>query len=482
MEIRTAAVVSLILSVLVGGCAGGAARTDGAGFDPADLLSAPTVPAWVDSLPRGTEPREDAHTRNAEDLLQAAAFSLSGERERHLEAAMEAARRGIEADSLNPLPWLQAGRAALMLERHAAAARLLDRAEALHPPYRPRTMELRERAWIERYLAAVALQEEGDLAGATDAFTRAHAIYRLRPEAMLRLAELHAATGGEEDALALLAEAEALVTGPWNGRMDSGVRAEWDSTFALALEARGRILLRLERYAEAAAVYGELLRVEPDHVEALSLQAGALVAAGESAEARDLFGELLEREGLDASDYFTAALGLYDVGDFQAAARAFREAHLRVPQHREAVLGLSQALYMGARWEELLPVTERLLQVDPFNPDAYRLRVQALNGAERLGEAGALLEEMERLPFSVGSFSFRPWDRGVVLVGAMTNHSRPAGSVVRFRVHFYDAGGVPVGSGDHTVRLPDPGETVPFQVTAPSVAGLFGYRYQVLGG
>lgn len=480
MNFRFGALGAVFVGLVVSGCASGGTQ---APSTPTGFEATEELPDWVAELPEGTEPRDNEHTSEATlFLVQAGASQDEAQRENYLRQALQAAQAGIDADPGNPQAYYQAGEALLGLDRIEEGAAMLDRAEELYPRYVwEGTMMLREQAWIDVFNEGIELYQAGEVEAAIEQMEVAHSVYRDRPEAMINLGSMYAQVGRFDDASEMFGEVIELTTGPWFDRMDEEVQAEWTETLHGAQQSRARLLLRAERYADAAAVYEEILARDPDNLEHLSAYAAALVAAGESERARALFDDLLTRPDLDASDYYTIGVGLYHADEFVESARAFRETYDRVPEHRDAAFNLAQTLYLSDQWEELLEVTENLMEVDPYSEHAYRYRVQALVRADREQEAVALLEQMEALPFTVDDMGLQPGGRDVVLVGLVTNKAQDAGSSVRFRFHFYDVSGAAVGSVEESVQLGAEGQPVQFQVEAPSVPGLFGYRYEVLG-
>jgi tetratricopeptide (TPR) repeat protein len=480
MNVRLRALGVLSAALLVTGCASAPASTSSAGGNRVAPAVRPTgqLPEWVMALPEGTAPRENASTRTAAlALLQAGQASNDDQRSARYFSALEAANAGIQADPENPLSYQQAGEALIGLERYQEADERLRRAEELNPRSVLEIMAIREEGWIEEYNKGIDAIDSEDLEAAARYFGLADLIYKGRPEAMLNLGVTYGQLGRFDDAIRSYLDAVALMSGPIAARQDEATREAWTANLTFAQQNAAQLHLRAERFAEAAELYRAVIAREPDNVDALSALAVALVSAGQSDQAGELFDNLLSRDGLDASDYFTIAVGLYQSEQFAQSARAFRLAENIIPNHREIVFNLAQALYLSENWTELLEVTERLLELDAYNSFVYRFRAFALLQTGASGPATELDQRGRDLPFTLENMSLQFAENQAAVVGQMANRSLQPGTAVRFRFTFYSLTGQQLGTQDTTIQAGPQGEAQIFQVNAPSAAGVFGYRY-----
>lgn len=445
------------------------------------------LPQWVEELPEGIEPRDNDHTAQATlFLLQAQGASSEEQARSRFEEALGHARSGIEADPDNPQSHFQLGEALLGLGRVEDAAAAFDRAEELYPRYIIETIGLREMAWIEAYNEGVDLVDEGNLEGAVEQFKRADLIYAYRPEAVLNLGSAFAQLGRFEESAAAFGRVIEVVEGEWADRVDDEVRENWMAVRVPAKENRAQLLLRLERYSEAAELFADLVESDPDNLDYLTAYASALVVSGQGADAQGLFDDLLSRDGLDASDFFTIGVGLYQVEEFVGAASAFQRAFEIVPNHRDGVFNYAQTLYIlgreqgdTERWPELAQVSEKLLEIDALNPLAYQFRANALLELGDGEEAMEIYTTGQELPIIMDDLTLQPSGSDVVLAGQLSNHAGGAGVELRLRFTFFDVNGAEVGTRDTTVRFQNEGEAQAFQVDLPSDA-VYGYSYRVL--
>lgn len=488
MKFRFGVVGLMGLGLVLGGCASGPSGNGAAAAGGEELTMMDDfddeMPDWVMELPEGTEPVDNELVAEAM-LYQSQAAGLDEEEEEEFERLMvrmlEAAQQGIEEYPDNPQHYFQAGEAYFGLEDYEAAAEMFDQAEELYPRYIWESLLYRETAWVEIFNEGIDLLEAGQREQAVANFERANELYSFRPEVMLNLASIYAEDGRYDDAVAQYEQAIEVIDSDWFDRVDEETQEIWTENRAIAEQNRAQLYLVTERYEEAATAYEAIVERDPDNLQALSSLAAALVASGQSDRAEGLFEELLARDDLDAVDYFTIGVGLYQADSYAEAATAFRAVWERVPQHRDAIFNLSQSLYLAEDYEQLHEVSSALVEIDSHNPVAYQIKAQALlQHAD--DEAGGLAayEQGENLEFSIAGLEIVPADGGTALVGFVTNLAGEAGQSVDLRIHFFDYQGGALGTEDVTVQLEEEAEPVQFQVRAPDDGGLFGFRYEVV--
>ncbi len=179
---------------------------------------------------------------------------------------------------------------------------------------------------------------------------------------------------------------------------------------------RARMLLQVERHAEAARELTALLAEEPQHPGAHALLALSL-AVGERWE-----------EGLEAArtavslapDWYYAhfVLGtiLCDAGRPKEALASAREARRLEPEDADVHALVARCFGVLGRWKEVLVSARRGLEVDPKHVDSLNLRAQALRLLGRTDDArGALdiaLAEDPEDPDTHASYGFARLQEG----------------------------------------------------------------------
>ena len=479
MNFRRAAAGLLSLAVVLtmaacGGTGNGPDQVSPQDWDDEDL------PQWIRDLPEGTEPQEDDDTQEAFLYLLQAQAREGDEARAAYERVLESAEAAIESNPDNARGYYLAGEAHLGMGNLEEAARNFDRAEEIYPRYILDTEMLREQEWIDQYNEAVDYMLAEDMERATHHFELAHMIYQGRPDAMLQLARLYNEQGRQEDALELYTEAVELMEGPRSEGLDEELAESWAESHSIALFNKAQLLFEAERYSEAADAYGQIVERDPEDMMALSNMAIALAAAGRDDEARALYDDLMERPGLSARDYFLIGVGLYQVEEWEQAARAFGEASERVPGYRDALLNKVQSLFLAEDWEPLVEAGELLLQLDSHGGAAHQFLAQ---GLVRLGEehqAVEIMEQLEALPFEVDDLQLQRIQGGVTILGVVINQHLDPGTEVNLRVFIYTVEGEAAGDTEVSVQVGQPEEAVQFQADFATDQDILGFRYEVV--
>ncbi len=477
MSFRKGLAATLGLAFLAGGCAT-------AGTGGVTPMMEGDLPEWVEELPEGTPPEDNQYTEEAVlFLLQAQQFADGEEAEEGFQDALQVALDGIEAYPENPQSYMQAGEAYMGLRDYAGADSMFTKAEELYPRYVVETDMHREEAWIDLYNTAIEHNEAGDLQSAIDYFEQAHQIYRLRPEAMINLGAAYTEVGREDDAVEMYTQAAELLDGglpEYRMPEDEELLEAWAELEEVAVFNRAQLFLRLENFEEAIGAFEAILERDPDNLMARSNLAVSLVETGRDEEAAAIYEELLADPDMTPQDLFQVGVGLYQVDAFDQAADAFEAVLERIPNHRDAIFNLAQTYFLAENWEALEHAAERLIELDPYNEDAYRFLAQSL--VERGDENAAVewLEEMEALPFGLQELTLQQVEGGFVLVGMVTNRTMDEGTPVRIRFNFTDVDGQTVESEEVEVPAPGADGAAEFQVDLPTDEVLFAFDYEVL--
>ena len=466
MNVRLGALAGVAMAFLVGGCAGGAAPGAVAPQAAADE----DLPEWVLALPEGEVPRDNDHTGTAALFLAQGAY----------DQALESAQAGMQLDPTNPQSFLQAAQAYVGLGDLMAADEMFDQVEVLSP-----------RSVLE-----------------VNFYRETHTIYRGRPEAMVQLGALYQQEGRLDDALALFTEAVDLIEGPIGQREeDSETIASNAENLAASRFNQGQLLFELERFAEASEVYGIIVQEDPDDLMAYSNYGAALISAGESDRASEVYAELLDRPGLTATDYNSIAVGAYNGDLFLQAADAFGRAAQVFPENRDFLFNQTQSLYLqvqalGDRAEELaggpeaelaeveaqlaevaailVDVATGLVESDSYNRTAYQFLLQGLVRLERQEEAADIADRFTGLPFDVGGFQLLPVEGGYVVPFIVTNRTAAPGATVDLRIQIYDQNRAVAGTQEISITLEEADVALETQAEFPSDASVVGYNYEVL--
>ncbi len=391
---------------------------------------------------------------------------------------------GLAQEDDNPMAYLHLGIANAGLKNYIAADSAFDRAEAMYPPYFDEeggTGAFRLNAWLDAYTDALLKLETQDSEEAVELFEMANMLYDRRAEAYLNIGVTAAGLGDMEKSIEAWRSAIAVIGSPDGNPGDSLTRVAWDTDFWVMSHSNlGRLLVSQGRPGEAVAVFETLLQRDPENTEARSSLAMALAQSGQGDGALTIFDEILARDDGAPLDYYNAGVTLYGSGELDKAALAFEKTVARSPMYKDALQNLVQTYFEMESFEALVPHSQKLLELDPFNDYVHRMHVQAMAqiGHEDLVDA---LGVLQALPFQIDELALQPLGAGCRVTGVALNNALDSGTVLTLRFTFYDNDGNPVGTADTEVTVSDPDVAHPFDLTFDSEMQILGYSYELVG-
>ncbi|MFW6199400.1 MAG: tetratricopeptide repeat protein [Gemmatimonadota bacterium] len=469
MRARLGLLLATSLTVGLGACAAGGA---GGGATPSE---------------EGYPPEQNEFTATAQlNLEQAEGAESDSVAEARYEAALEAADEGIEADSLNPLPYYQAALSLVMLDRdYERAASLLDEAEELYPEFRENTVGVREQGWINLYNRAIEPLNQGELEEAARLFEQANDMFSGRPESHLNLGSIYSQLEEPERAVEAFETALEVANSQVEDlaamdTVDQELMESARQSQTLAVQNLAQTLQSLERFDEAVAVYDEYIEANPEDIEALSLYASILSQANMPDSATAIYEELLARDDLSSVEYGYVGVGLFGAERWEPASEAFERALDLNPRSREPVFNLVQAEFSSEDWEAVLDATERALELDPRTGILYQQRARALveTGDEEAGSD--VLEEYQSLDFELDGLQLQTTGSGGSVTGVVTNNAVAEGEPIMLRFHFTNPTGDEIGTDEVTVPAPAEGSNAQLEALYQGEEELGGYWYEVV--
>jgi predicted O-linked N-acetylglucosamine transferase (SPINDLY family) len=144
---------------------------------------------------------------------------------------------------------------------------------------------------------------------------------------------------------------------------------------------------RAGRLAEAERLYGEILKAEPHHLDALFLLGSLNFQRGDSAAALARFDQALAIKPDMADALAGRGAALSSLDRHQEALAAYDKALALRPNHVQALNNRGNALLALKRDAEAIASYDKALTIKPDYPDAWRNRGTALLQLARLGEA-----------------------------------------------------------------------------------------------
>lgn len=462
MRFRSGLALTLAAGLVMGGCAAGAAGGGGPSVSPTGKTYEP-----------GIAPRDSRFTTPATLYIAQGQF----------EQALQEAQQGIAADSTNPRHYFLLGQAHAGLGNTEEANAAWARAEQLYPAYELEIEPARESAWADAFNQGVEAYNSNDMAGAVAAWTRANEIYQLRPEAYQNLAAIYTQQGDYEQAIAAYQGALAAVESEPAARvLEEEEIADREASRATALENLAELLLFTEQHAQAEELFREQMQQDPDNVALQGKLAAAIAAQpGRESEAQAMYNELLGRSDLDAATLMEIGVVLFQQQDFARAAEAFERVTEARPNSRDAWYNLANALYAAESWEALIPIGERLMEIDPLNYDGSLMLARAYRDAGQNDNALRELERIEAAPIRLQKLQTRQGAGRTTVSGEVMGGQASAGTPFQLRFTFYGENGAALGTETVTVNAPATETVTPFEVHLQTETPAVGYTYEVAG-
>jgi len=392
---------------------------------------------------------------------------------------------GLGDDDENPMAYLHLGIVQAGLKNYFAADSAFDRAEVLYPAYFAEdlgTGAYRLNAWIDAYNDALAHLDAQNLEGALEFFEIANMLYPNRAEAYLNIGVTAGNLGMVAESLEGWQGALAVIESPDGNPGDDATRQSWDTEFWIMAQSNiGRLLSADGRAEEAVPVFQAILARYPENADARSSLAMVLAQSGQGDDALLIFDEILAREDAAPLDYYNAAVSLYGADELDRAVVGFEKTLARSPMYRDALQALAQTLNDMQDYEALIPRSERLIELDPFNDYIYLMHATGLAILGREEEYLAASNVMQALPFVVDQLQLRPLASGARVAGVAVNKALDPGTTITLQFTFYDNSGNPVGTGDVEVTLSDPDVSHQFDILFEAGMQILGYSYERIG-
>jgi hypothetical protein len=270
--------------------------------------------------------------------------------------------------------------------------------------------------------------------------------------------------------------------------------------FQLAQTAQGYALTggaanKAALQKEAFDIYVGLLRAAPGAAEgtyAFSAASEIVQLSGDSAAARELLAPMVA----DPTPYTDLTLLL--AADLARATnrnadamRMYEGALAKNPNIRDANYFLAYMYYEAKQPEKMMPLTDRLIAIDPSNGDnflmrayAFQLMVQAEKDPKKKAEFQKQMDEMAAKENALASqhkllvTRFERRAEGAALGGVIENSSKAAKSYT-LKMDFLDAAGNVVETVTTEVPSVKPGERGNFELV-PTKPGIVAYKYEAL--
>jgi tetratricopeptide (TPR) repeat protein len=318
---------------------------------------------------------------------------------------------------------------------------------------------------LHHFLAAQAAVGLGNYAAADSAFRRT---VELCPEYAAEVTPMR-----EQAAAAVLDAGEEA----YNRQDTATALANWQLASRLSERQPGA----LYRIAEVYGARGDVERGIPAFRTAL--------AALERATPDSANAELNARlRAASLAGMMNLGVQQFQRNQFVPAAAIFNEVHTLNPNHHDAWLNHAVSLYRAQNWQALVPVAQRLIQMEPLS---YDMRVFLFNAYKGISEAGRepgngpnrtlavrTLAASDSLPVRVSDVQLTNGEGTARVAGTVTGMTARAGTPIRMEFTFFGPNG-PVGTQSVTVNAPAKDATAPFEATVTTPLPVIGWSYRV---
>lgn len=371
---------------------------------------------------------------------------------------------------------------------------LLKAVEAMGPSCAEETREWRQsKPWIERINKAYGFLSAGTIDSATHYLNRSALLFPTSPFVYNARAQLADKQG---DKPAMIENLRLAITAAKGDTSLAETQRQMEFQLANNLQAWANLGGAAQKDAlnkEALDLFIALLRAEPsgnDAAYALSAASEIISVAQDSVAARELLAPMVN----DPSPYndLTLLLGADVARMFsrnEDAMALYAGALEKNPNTRDASYFLSFMYYEAKKAAPMMALTEKLVAIDPSNPDNYLMRAYAFKlTADEETDAtkkAALMKQMNEftqreatMPHRLVVSRFERRTEGALLAGNIENRGK-AEKAYRVTFEFLDISGNVVETMTAEVAAVKPAETGTFSITATK-PGIVAYRYEAI--
>jgi tetratricopeptide (TPR) repeat protein len=412
----------------------------------------------------------------------------------------------------NPAAWYYLGRYHIMTQDLAGADSAFRRAEALKAECAEDINTWRRFMWVPALNAGIAAWQANNTDSAMAAFRRANAILHTEPQGFKYLASL-LYNAGQLDSAAVYFRRTADIAAKDSVKF---LQDRKDALFNLA-----RIQHSQRQWADAEAVYREYLTVAPNDPDGMAGLGSVLMAAGQRDSAVALYRRIIARGDSGGSlPLFRAGVEIFQsVGDepdtaaagktcrgaraalariracrdslatamrayetaaaatYRLAAQAFEAGVKANPYYRDGLYNLVNSYLQLNDSAAMLPIAQRLVQVDPLNRMSIRLLAFA---HQRMGRVDSTLHYLRMadstLITDVTVSEFDPQEQSAAVKGVVTNMRTAPSQPVKLVFEFLNTKGEVVATQTADVPAILPQGTHQFDLKAIG-AGIQAWRY-----
>ena len=372
----------------------------------------------------------------------------------------------------------------------AAMDTALTVVESANPACASQTVPLRRNTFAKLFNPAIELLNAGQLDTAFALINRSLLIYRSSPYAYTALANIASQKGDVKGAVAAYAKAAELAG---SDTTYSKVRHQAMYNSAILTLQNAETLSGDDKKAEIAkarALLEDYVKEMPNDANAKQALARAANALGDTTAVANVYADMIQNPSKFTDiQLFEAGSGAAAAGRNADAAQLIEAGLTQNPYYRDALYNLANVYFKANQPEKMLPIARRLTEVDPSNPDnwrllaaVYQLENKATNDA-KLKKAHtdsliAFLTKSEKMPVRVNINSFQHAGAKHTLSGSIENLGATQASYA-LKVEFLDKAGAVIATQTQSVGPVAPKANQAFTVTVTQ-PGIVAFRYAPL--
>jgi tetratricopeptide (TPR) repeat protein len=244
---------------------------------------------------------------------------------------------------------------------------------------------------------------------------------------------------------------------------------------------------KAEYAKQAADAYQAYLKDYPNDAGAQSGLARVQLMAGDSASANKIYSDMLAApDRYSDMQLLEAGVNAARAERSKEAAALFEAGLKKNPYYRDGLFNLSVTYLQSNQLDKMPPVMERLITVDPNNPENYRVLVnyyQEKVKAEKVTAQKKLLSDsvlkyykLFSEPAAKVTFNLFSHDGAKHTLAGNIENLSAAAKTYTLKVDFLDNTGNTVATQEATVGAVDPKTSKPFRITVEK-EGVVAFKY-----